>query len=156
MKEYLRNSTAKAFIFSNLISCPFFGIFVLLPMILCRELEASPLQISTMTALKPLTALFAVYWSGFGQRHRLSLIWAYSLKFLPFVLAPFFSNPWFFVMAFGMHMLLLRGVIPSWMELLRIGLSKEDRGKVCALGSTLNYLCTALIPFFFGWILDGV
>ena len=158
MKQYLKNSTAKAFIFSNLISCPFFGIFALLPMILCKELKASPVQISTMTALKPLSALFAVYWisSRFSQRHCLCLIWAYFLKFLPFIFAPFFSNPWVFIGAFGMHMLLLRGVIPTWMELLRLGLSEKDRGKICALGSILNYLCTAFIPLIFGWILDEI
>ena len=156
MKTYLENPTSRAFILSNVISCPFFGIFALLPMILCKELDASPFQISTMTALKPLTALFASYWgsSVLGKQPRLSLMWAYFLKFLPFVIAPFFSNPWMMISAFGMHMLLLRGVIPSWMELLKQNLSGCDRGKVCAAGSTINYLCTALMPLLFGWMLD--
>lgn len=157
MKKYFNNPTIRAFILSNLISCPFFGIFALLPIILCREFDASPFQISTMTALKPLTALFASYWSSsaIGKQHRLSLLWAYFLKFLPFIFAPFFSNSWIYIFAFGIHMLLLRGVIPSWMELLKQNLSKSDRGKICAIGSTVSYLCTAFIPFLFGWILDS-
>ncbi len=156
MKKYLQDPVSRAFILSNLIACPFFGIFALLPMILCKELDASPFQISTMTALKPLTALFVSYWSSsrLGEEHRLGLLWAYFLKFLPFVLIPFFSSPWMFIFAFGMHMLLLRGVIPTWMELLKQNLSESDRGKVCATGSTINYLCTALMPLLFGWILD--
>ncbi len=154
----VKNSTASAFILSHLMGCPFFGIFALLPMILCKELNASSFQNSTIIALKPLTALLASYWSCSFLRgkHRLSLIWAHFLKFLPFVFIPFFSNPWIFILAFGIHMLLLRGTIPSWMELLKQHLSSTDRGKICALGSTLNYLCTALVPFLFCWILDGV
>ena len=126
-------------------------------MILCKELHATPLQISTMTALKPLTALFASYWGSsiIGREPRVSLIWGYFFKFLPFVVVPFFSNPWILISAFGMHMLLLREVIPSWMELLKQNLSKEDRGKACAVGSTVSYLCTALMPFVFGWLLDA-
>ncbi|WP_194847597.1 MFS transporter [Candidatus Neptunochlamydia vexilliferae] len=156
MKKHLQNPVSRAFILSNLVACPFFGIFALLPMILCRELDATPFQISTMTALKPLTALFVSYWSSsrLGEEHRLGLLWAYFLKFLPFVLIPFFSSPWMFIFAFGMHMLLLRGVIPTWMELLKQNLSESDRGKVCATGSTINYLCTALMPILFGWVLD--
>lgn len=53
-------------------------------------------------------------------------------------------------------MLLMRGVIPTWMELLKQNLSQESCGKVCAFGSTVNYLCTAFIPLFFGWILDKI
>ena len=157
-KRYLGNSTTKAFILSNLVACPFFGIFALLPMILCKELNTSSFQNSTLVALKPLTALLASYWScSFSLgKHRLSLLWAYFLKFLPFVFASFFSNPWIFILAFGIHMLLLRGTIPSWMELLKQNLSSASRGKICALSSTINYLCTALLPFLFCWILDEV
>ena len=158
MKHYLQNPTSKAFLLSNLICCPFFGVFALLPMILCKELQASSLQISTMTAIKPLTALFASYWSSlhFRKSHYSSLKWGYLLKFLPFVFLPFLSNTWAFVFAFGIHMLLLRGVIPSWMETLKRNLSHDDCGKVCSIGSSVNYLCTAFLPILFGWVLDAV
>lgn len=89
-----------------------------------------------------------------GKEPRVSLIWGYVFKFLPFLIVPFFSNPWILISAFGIHMLLLRGMIPSWMELLKQNLSKEDRGKICATGSTISYLCMALMPFIFGWLLD--
>lgn len=156
MKKHFQNPIPKAFVLSNLIACPFFGIFALLPMILCKELHASPFQISTMTALKPLTALFASYWSSskLAHQHQLSLVWAYILKFAPFILIPFFSSPWIFICAFGIHMLLMRAVIPTWMELLKQNLSKSEQGKICASVSTMNYLCLAFIPLAFGWALD--
>lgn len=159
LKRLFENTTSRAFILSNILSCPFWGVFDILPIILCKELRATPFQITTMIALKPLSALFSSYWSSsvFGKQHRLvkNLYWAYLLKFLPFLLVPFFSNPWFFISAFGLHMILLRGMTPSWMELLKLNLKNTSRGKVCATGSTVNYIGNALFPFFFGFLLDN-
>jgi len=158
--RHLKNPTAKAFLLSNLLCCPFWGVFDLLPIILCKELNASPLQITTMIALKPLTALLAFYWGGgiFSGRNRLTLnlLTAYLIKFLPFLFAPFFTNPWVFIGAFGLHMLVLRGTIPPWMELLKRDNRNLDHGKVCSLGSTINHVGNALLPIFFGWLLDNL
>ena len=157
-KKLFSNSTAKAFILSHVLSCPFWGIFNILPILLCKELHASPFQITTVIALKPLSALFSAYWSSavFGKKEHLvkNLFWACLLKFSPFLLIPFFSNPWFLIICFGLHMCLLRGIIPSWMELLKLHLPPSSRGKVCAAGSTVNYLGNALFPFLFGFLLD--
>ncbi|QVL57745.1 MAG: MFS transporter [Simkaniaceae bacterium] len=159
MKKLFENSTSKAFIISNILSCPFWGVFDILPIIICKELHATPFQITTIIALKPLSALFASYWSSpvFGKQHRLvkNLFWAYVLKFSPFLFIPFFSNPWLFILAFGLHMLLLRGMTPSWMELLKINLHSSSRSKICATGSTVNYIGNALFPFLFGFLLDN-
>lgn len=159
IKRLFENTTSKAFILSNILSCPFWGVFDILPIILCKELQATPFQITTMIALKPLSALFSSYWSSsvFGKQHRLvkNLYWAYLLKFLPFLLVPFFSNPWFFICVFGLHMVLLRGMTPSWMELLKLNLNNTSRGKVCATGSTVNYIGNALFPFLIGFLLDS-
>lgn len=157
-KAYFENPASKAFILTKVFSFPFWGVFDLLPLILCKELHATPFEITTIIALKPLTALFSTYWSSLvhGKQHRLvsNLFWAHILKFLPFILAPIFTNPWIFIFAFGTHMFLLRGMIPAWMEILKLNLSQEKRGKVCAAGSTINYLGTALLPFLFGYLLD--
>lgn len=160
MKQFLKNPTTRAFLLSNLLSCPFWGVFDLLPIILCKELHASPLQITTMITLKPLTALFAFYWGGsiFKGHKRLTtnLLTAYFLKFLPFLFAPFISNPWIFIGAFGLHMLLLRGTIPPWMELLKKDPHQSDQEKVCSIGSSINHIGNALLPMFFGFLLDNL
>ncbi|MCP5504034.1 MAG: MFS transporter [Chlamydiales bacterium] len=159
MKKLFENSASKAFILSNILSCPFWGVFDILPIIICKELHATPLQITTIIALKPLSALFASYWSSpvYGKQHRLvkNLFWAYILKFSPFLIIPFFSNPWFFILAFGLHMLILRGMTPSWLELLKLNLPDSSRSKICATGSTVNYIGNALFPFLFGFFLDN-
>lgn len=157
MKHLLHHRSARAFIFANLICCPFFGIFAMIPMILCKELSASPFQISTLTAIKPLSAIFAFYWSHYTLRYSSdkSLAFAYFFKLAPFLLLPLFSSPTAFIAAFGMHMLLLRGVMPSWMELLKQNLSSNECSKLSSIGSSANYLAGGLLPLLFAWILDA-
>jgi predicted MFS family arabinose efflux permease len=158
MRKYLQNPTARAFLLSNLLCCPFWGVFDLLPIILCKELDASPVQIATIVALKPLTALFAFYWANgvFSGRTQLiyKLVFSYFLKFIPFIFFPFFSNPWIFVISFGIHMLLLRGTTAPWMELLKLRNPRADHGKICSMGSIINYIGNASLPIFFGYLLD--
>lgn len=154
------NPTFKAFVLTKIFSAPFWGIFDLLPLILCRELHASAFEITTIIALKPLSAVFSVYWSSrvYNNRHRLlsNIVWANILKFSPFIIAPLFTNPWVYIVAFGFHMFLLRGIIPSWMEILKSNVSKANQSKACAIGTVINYIGTAILPLTFGWLLDNL
>ena len=53
-------------------------------------------------------------------------------------------------------MYLCRGTIPAWMEVLKLKVPAPSRSKICAIGSTIDYLGVALLPLFIGGILDHV
>ena len=151
--------TRSAFVWSRILKTPFWGIFDMLPFILLRDLHASPLQIAIIVALKPMSSLFALYWSASVNNRPDRLVsninWATVLGVIPFLFFPFISNPWFFILAFGFYMVLHRGVIPAWMEIMKINLPGVSREKVFAYGSTYGYLGDGIFPFLIGALLDS-
>lgn len=52
-------------------------------------------------------------------------------------------------------MLMARGGLPAWMEILKLNIPEVPRGKVFAYASTFEYLGAGFLPFAFGWLLDG-
>lgn len=156
----IKDSTGVAYVISRILSFPFWGLFCLLPVILYKDLNATPFQVATLAALKPVAALLSPYWSQrvHSMRERLisNLILGNILKFFPFLFFPFTSNPWFYIFAVAFHMFLCRGTIPAWMEVLKLKVSGTSRSKICAIGSTIDYLGVALLPLFIGGVLDHV
>lgn len=156
----IKDSTGVAYVASRILSFPFWGLFCLLPIILYKDLNATPFQVATLAALKPVAALLSPYWSQrvHAMRERLipNLILGNILKFFPFLFFPFISNPWFYIFAVAFHMFLCRGTIPAWMEVLKLKVSGPSRSKLCAIGSTIDYLGVALLPLFIGGVLDHV
>jgi hypothetical protein len=65
--------TRRALLWMNLSHEPFVVLYTLLPFIIRKDLHASLLQISILTALRPVLPLFSFYWSAnlSRQRHRL-------------------------------------------------------------------------------------
>ncbi|MCB1115117.1 MAG: MFS transporter [Chlamydiia bacterium] len=155
-----KDSTGVAYVISRILSFPFWGLFYLLPIILYRDLHATPFQVATLAALKPVAALLSPYWSQrvHAMRKRLipNLILANILKFSPFLFFPFVNSPWFYIFAVAFHMFLCRGTIPAWMEVLKLKVPGPSRSKFCAIGSTIDYLGVALLPLFIGGVLDNV
>lgn len=156
----IKDSTAVVYVITRILSFPFWGLFYLLPVILHKDLHATPFQVATLIAIKPVASLFSPYWSQrvHAMRERLisNLIVGNILKFTPFLFFPFFSSPWFYIFAVGFHMFLCRGTIPAWMEVLKLKVPKESRSKICAIGSVIDYLGVALLPLFVGGILDHI
>lgn len=118
------------------------------------------MQITLLSIIKPVSALLSPYWS---QRVRLmhgrlisNIVWGNIFRFLPFLLCPFASSPWFYILAFGLHMVFCRGVTPTWMEILKISFSDKQRGKVFALASSIDYMGMISLPFIFGGLLDKI
>ncbi|MEM8727468.1 MAG: MFS transporter [Chlamydiota bacterium] len=160
LSHSLKDPTVVAYVTSRIFSFPFWGLFYLLPVILHKDLRATPFQLATLIAIKPVASLFSPYWSQrvHAVRERLisNLILGTTLKFGPFLLFPFVSNPRFYIFAVGFHMFFCRGTIPAWMEVLKLKVPKESRSKICAMGSIIDYLGVALLPLFVGGILDRV
>lgn len=151
--------TRSAFLWTYLLNTPFWALYMMLPYIMYRELHASALQITLVIALKPMVSLFSVYWSAHinKRRDRLisNVIWAGILSHVPFILIFWINNAWFCVAASAIYMLLYRGVMPAWSEILKLNIPGASRPKVFAYSSSLWYLGSGLFPFFFGWLLDG-
>lgn len=151
--------TRTAFLWTRILNIPFWVIYNILYIILFKELGATPLQITAIIALKPAASLLSPYWSISVDRRsdRLvsNLVWANILKFLPFLFFPWITNNWILIIAFGYYMVFVRGVVPAWMEIIKQNIQGEEREKVFAFGSALDYLGSALLPLAFGWVLDA-
>jgi len=131
----------------------------MLPFILYKDLHASPLQITAIIALKPLVSIFSVYWSAAinKRKDRLvsNVIGANICGHLPFFFFPLVDNAWFFVVSFGFYMMMARGGVPAWMEILKLNIPQGHRERLFAFGSSFEYVGGGILPFAMGWVLDG-
>ncbi len=51
-------------------------------------------------------------------------------------------------------MMLYRGVVPAWMEILKLNMPEAGQKQVFAYVNTLMYVGSGLLPIAFGWLLD--
>lgn len=133
-------------------------MYALLIFVLCKDLSATPLQITLLITLKPVVSLFSPYWSALvfnrPDRLRSNVIWGTLIGHLPFFFFPFFQNTWFLIGAGALFLMMKRGIIPAWMEILKTNLSKEKQSSTFSYGSTLSFLGGAILPIFFGFAMD--
>jgi len=151
--------TNRAFIGSRILETPFWAVFNMVPFILYKDLEATPIQLAIVIALKPLSSLFSTYWSSLtgGKRSRLlsNVIWGNLLRLFPFLLLPLFANSWALIAAFGFQMMLARGAQPAWMEILKLNIPAVSRERVFSYGSVAGYVGDAVFPFIIGPLMDS-
>jgi len=130
----------------------------LLSVILYKDMHISPLQITFIITLKPMSALFAPYWSQiiYQRPDRIisNLVWANILRYLPFLFFPWIDSSWIIIAAFGLYMMFYRGVMPAWMETIKNNLPALSRERLIAFGSAIDYCGTALLPLILGLVLD--
>jgi MFS family permease len=128
------------------------------PYIFYRELHATPWEIVIFITLNPVAALLSLYWGAFvdkrPDRLKSNIMWAGVVGHLPFLLAPWIDNCWYYILASTVYMLTTRGVIPAWMEVLKLHIPHVSRHSLFAYASTLSYVGSALFPCFFGWLMD--
>ena len=157
--KMLKRETLWAYVATRVLDTPFWGLYNLLFFILYKDLGATPFQIALLVMLKPLTSFFAMYWSSSvrGRRDRLvgNLLWARILSYVPFFFVPFIDTPWFFIAIYGLYMMLSVGMVPAWMELLKLHLPKETREKTFAYTQAFGYMGGGLLPFVIGGLLDS-
>lgn len=150
--------TRSIFLWSRFLNTPFWTIYNMLFIILYKELHATPFQITAIIVLKPLASLFSPYWSMWIEKRKdrlvSNIVWANILKYVPFLCIPWFHNVWWCIFSFGFYMIFLRGVTPAWMEIIKLNIQGKSRERVFAIGSTIDYLGSAVLPIAFGWILD--
>lgn len=150
--------TRFAYLWTSALNTPFWSVFNLLPFILYRDLGVTPIQVMVMIALKPGVSILALYWTAWIEKRKdrllSNLIWARLLSNIPFFFFPFIDNPWFFIASFGFYMMLSRGTMPAWMEVLKLNLPQKSRDRIFAYGNACYYLGAALFPFAIGGVLD--
>lgn len=156
--EETSQKTRAAFVWTSILNTPFWAIFNMLPFILYKDLHATPLQVTMIIILKPAVSLFALYWSALIEKRKdrllSNLIWARVISHLPFFFFPFIDNPWLFIASFGLYMMLARGTVPAWMEVLKLNVPGVSLEKTFAYGSALGYIGAAVIPFALGGLMD--
>lgn len=158
MQETCKETRA-AFIWSYVLNTPFWAIYGMLPFILYKDLHGTPLQIAAMITLKPMVSLFAPYWSAWVNKRKdrlvSNVVWATLLGHAPFFFFPYVHSPWYFVASFGFYMLMARGMIPAWMEILKLNVPNGSRERIFAFSSAFEYVGAGLLPFILGALLDG-
>lgn len=151
--------TRVAFVWTWILNTPFWALFGMLPFILYRDLHGTPLQVAVMITLKPMVSLFSLYWSTWVNKRKdrlvTNVVWGTILGHAPFLLFPFVHSPWYFVGAFGFYMLMARGTIPAWMEILKLNVPQGERERIFAFSSAFEYVGAGLLPFILGALLDG-
>jgi len=156
--QALEKKTSSVFIWTRILEAPFWTIYGMLIFILCKSLHAPPLQYTLLIALKPLVSLVSPYWSALihkrPDRLRLNVILADLIAHIPFFFFPFIQNTWFIVGSGALFFMMKRGIIPAWMEILKLNLPQKKREKTFSYGSTLSYLVSIVLPFLFGRWMD--
>jgi hypothetical protein len=155
---YSQVRTRRAFLWSQLLNAPFWGLYGLLAVILYKDLHASPFELALFIALKPAVSLCSLYWSApvhqRPDRLRTNLLWGGLLARLPFFLTPLIQTSWYLIGAAALYLMLNRAIIPAWMEIFRRNLPSQGRSSVMAHGGTISYLGGLLLPCLMGPWLD--
>ena len=150
--------TRRALLWMNLSHEPFVVLYTLLPFIIRKDLHASLLQISILTALRPVLPLFSFYWSAnlSRQRHRLrsNLISAWVLARIPFLFVPWFHNAWYLIFCCAVYEFFNKSGIPALIEILKINIPKQAREKTYTFYFVLSFLESILLGFAMGGLLD--
>lgn len=150
--------TSVAYIATRVLDTPFWALFNLIPFILYKDLKASAFEIALLVSLKPITSILASYWSSKIHETRKTMIESLCitrlLAFTPFLFFPLIHNLWYLIFCFGLFMFLQVGMMPSWMEILKLNVPDLKREKLFSYCQAFGYLGGGLLPFVIGWILD--
>ena len=155
--DSLRKRTRLALLWMNLSHEPFVILYTLLPFIIRKDLEASLLQISILTALRPVLPVFSFYWSANLSRHRLrtNLMGAWILARLPFLFVPWVHDVWYLIFCCGVYELFNKSGIPALIEILKINIPKKLREKTYSLYFVFAFIESIFLGIFIAGLLDA-
>ncbi len=148
------STISRAFIWSRVLSIPFWVMLNTLAIILYKEFHVSPIMVTLLIALKPMTAVLASYWSCFFSGKNRNFVLTNLIRFIPFLFFFSVNSAWTVIICFSFYMILSRGSMPVWTELFRKHLPKESQHRLFALGNTCEYLGTTIFPIAIGMVLD--
>ena len=153
-----RDTTKRALLWMHLLHEPFVVLYALLPFILRKDLGASLLQISILSALRPTLPIFSFYWSAnvTNQRHllRSNLMGAWILARLPFLFVPWIDSIWYLIFSCAVYELFNKSGIPALIEILKTNISKGERENILTLCFMLTFMESIVLGLFIAGALD--
>lgn len=151
--------TRAAVIVRELLNSPLSSMCAISGFILYKSLGATPFQITIFTMLRPSVALLVLYWSTsiHSRRDKLinNLTWAGVLARVPFFIFPWVNNPWVFIYCLAVYLFFHRAETPAWVEIMKMNLPDEHRGKIYSFATALSYAEGFLLSFWVGPWLTG-
>lgn len=152
-------STQRSVFLSSLLAEPLTSLYPLLGVILYKSLNATALELALFTMLRPVVAIFSLYYTSHLSKRRDKLksnvVWAGILARVPFFLFPFITTAMQGIFCAAFYWLFLRGSIPGWMEILKIKLPTVERSRVFSKSASLAYLAGVVLAIGFGHFLDA-
>lgn len=132
-EEDVSKKTRNFFFWTSFTNEPFVALYALAPFILRKELSASFIELSILSALRPVLPIFSFYWCFWISQKSWSLksnfILAWFLARAPFLLIPLFPNSWYFIFCCAIYELFKKSTAPALMEILKINLKEGSREK---------------------------
>jgi MFS family permease len=143
----------------NITGEPLNALYTLLPIILYKHLNATPLEVSLFITLRPLFACFSFYWSShllyYKNKLVSNLIGAWTLSRLPFIFLFFFPTFWTLFLAATVYQLFSKAGIPAWIEILNRNIPKEPREHLFTIYNAIAVLEGVALSFVIGKMLDA-
>jgi MFS family permease len=146
------------YLINRILCSPLEALFTLLIFILSKDTNATALQLAVIAALKPTVSLVAFYANSYitERKDRIKKFLAIStlIGSLPCFLFPFISNPWFYVISFGIFTASARAAYPAWVEILKSSFDVSVMSKLISKGTSINYLAVIFLPLLFSFWMD--
>ena len=156
--DSIHQKTSRALLWMNLSNEPFIVLYALLPFIFRKDLNASLLEISILTALRPVLPVFSFYWSANLTNRpdllRSNLIVAWALGRLPFLFVPWFPNAWYLIFCCAVYEFFNKSGIPALIEILKINIPKDAREKTYTFYFVLSFVESIFLGLLMAGLLD--
>ncbi len=148
----------KPYLYSQFLNGPHQALFTLLIFILGIHLGATPLQLTVMACLKPITSFFSFYLSmwivGRPQKIRVYLILNALLGTIPCFFYPLIDNIWYYIGTYALYMVTMRAIHPAWMEILKQESDMKELGRLSSWGNFIYYGINMVVPVLFSFLMD--
>lgn len=138
---------------------PFVVLYSMIAILLTKQLNASPFEVTILTMLKPTVSVLSFYWGSFLLKKRSllkeHLLAATSFSVIPFLFAPIVDHSWFFVIAGATYALFSKAAIPARLELLKINTKEGEKEQIFSKASCIAYSTGVIASIIFGMVLDA-
>lgn len=157
LAQSLQQKTKKALLWMSLSNELFLVVYGLIPFILRKDFAASILQLSILSALRPVLPLFSFYWSArlTNRPHllRSNLMGAWILARIGFVFVSWIPHTWYIILCCVLYELFNKSGLPALIEILNLNLPKETREKTFTSYYVLSFIESIFLSFFVGGLL---
>lgn len=134
------------------------ALYTLLPFILIKDLNASPLQISLFVSLRPVLSILSFYWGPSAKDGSRKLVrnvmGACLLTYLPFLLFSLQGGIGWILFSAGFYQLFHKAGLPAWIEILHRNIPKKPREDIFSFAYLLSFIESGLLGLFVGYVLD--